>query len=126
MEIVMLGETCLPCFTSMASSATVKWYWVAMRISSSAVKFFYATKSLLLGKAPFVFCRLLGEKRDDFFSEQPDRREHWALLAHDVAEEKVIAAQSTVLLNLGNRFFWPADDEGLQTFTCETSIPGLE
>src|SRR5215475_2539942 len=110
MVIVMFGEACLPGFTSIASFATVKWYWVAIRGSSSAIKFPYATKSLPLGKAPFVFC-LRGKIGDDLFSEQTDRRQHLALLTDNMTKEEVITAQRPILLNLRDDFLGATNDQ---------------
>src|SRR5262249_49997434 len=108
-----------------------------MRVSSSAVKFSYATNSSRLREAPFVSrlpClgwyrplagagrRSSGEIRDNLFPEQAERREHLTVLAHDVAEEKMIAAQRPVLLDLGDGFLRPADDEGVEFFPGEATV----
>src|SRR5882724_8379732 len=123
-----------------------------MRVSSSAVKFPYATNSLLFGKAAFVFflpnqpgwtalfkpssgsgtgptglygMRLFGEKRDDFFTEQADRRKHLALLTHDMTEEEVITAHCPVLLNLGPDLLWPTNDQRFEFFVGKATIACL-
>src|SRR5262247_2601137 len=102
-----------------------------MRVSSSAVKFSYATNSSRLREAPFVSrfpglgwhrplagaeIRLLSEKWDNLFPEQAERRKHLTLLTHDVAEEKMVTAQRPILLDLGDDFLRSANDQGFEFF----------
>src|SRR4051812_47042375 len=113
-----------------------------MRVSSSAAKVSLRYQLFAVWESTFcvLFPRLgwhrplacavcgrsSGEKWDDLFAEQAERRKHVALLAHDMAEEEVSTAQRPVFFNLGYDFLGPADDEGLEFFSGEAAVSRLQ